>query len=267
MYSGYDLRELMYGHYQLGPGDAKMLTLNTDGIRACLWEEQIRPHLDFAIVGRYDRTRPRNEMNELRPDRHAVKQRQPAIASVPPGRARLPLHLSRLPTAHRPGEHQQVRFHDHHRLSLAGRSVVSKDFSRKDSIQMIYTIGTGEGKKQLKMGTLQAMVQALDIKSILDWRRGTDGALSADALRDAFPGEAYKLRWQSVQRRPHYHWRAQPSGGTERHQHAPAVRREDSGRLQAARETGAAAHQARSEGVAHLRRRNHRGRRVSEVDR
>jgi hypothetical protein len=53
---------------------------------------------------------------------------------------------------------------------------------------MIYTIGTEKAKgiKALRLVTLQAIVEALDIQTILDWRKETGEPLSPDALRDCY---------------------------------------------------------------------------------
>ena len=59
---------------------------------------------------------------------------------------------------------------------------------------MIYTIGLGRGRKQVKLSTLQAIATALDIGQILDWRRTTSDALTADTLRETFNnGQRYSF--------------------------------------------------------------------------
>jgi anaerobic ribonucleoside-triphosphate reductase activating protein len=64
IYTGHDAGQLVNGTYDL----RERLPLDTPGTRARLWTDQIRPHLDFAIVGPFDRTRPMSTMNPTRAD-------------------------------------------------------------------------------------------------------------------------------------------------------------------------------------------------------
>ena len=54
LFSGYTLTELITGQYDL----REPLHLDTPGIRSLLWTDQIKPHLDWSVTGRYDRSRP-----------------------------------------------------------------------------------------------------------------------------------------------------------------------------------------------------------------
>lgn len=64
LYTGHNAGQLVNGTYDL----RERLPLDTPGTRARLWTDQIRPHLDFAIVGPFDRTRPMSTMNPTRAD-------------------------------------------------------------------------------------------------------------------------------------------------------------------------------------------------------
>lgn len=68
LFTGFTHTELSEGSYDL----REWLPLDRPGIRALLWSDQIRPHLDWACIGRYDRTRPPAEIPEHRQDRHFV---------------------------------------------------------------------------------------------------------------------------------------------------------------------------------------------------
>ncbi len=54
---------------------------------------------------------------------------------------------------------------------------------------MIYTVGCGAGRKALPVSTITAIVDALKIERVLDWRKSPDGNPSAEALRSNFNGQ------------------------------------------------------------------------------
>ncbi len=64
VFTGYDKSELVYGNYNL----REKLPLDTPGIRAMLWTDQVQPHLGWVVYGRYDRTKPPSEGRADRQD-------------------------------------------------------------------------------------------------------------------------------------------------------------------------------------------------------
>ena len=64
LYTGHTIRQLVDGTYDL----REPLPVDTPGIRARLWTDQIWPHLDFVVEGPYDRTRQMSTVNPTRAD-------------------------------------------------------------------------------------------------------------------------------------------------------------------------------------------------------
>jgi anaerobic ribonucleoside-triphosphate reductase activating protein len=72
MFTGYTLTEMFAGSFDV-QNDAMLDTypqIRRDAIRMSLWSHQIRPHLDFAVTGRYNRKQL--TMRADLPYRHAV---------------------------------------------------------------------------------------------------------------------------------------------------------------------------------------------------
>lgn len=70
LFTGYTLQELTFGTYAIT--ESIPPHLQTDRMRASIWEHQVKQHLAWAITGRYDRTRPPESMPAHIPWRHAV---------------------------------------------------------------------------------------------------------------------------------------------------------------------------------------------------
>jgi organic radical activating enzyme len=64
LYTGHTIGQLVNGTYDL----REHLPMDTPGIRARLWTDQIWPHLDFLVEGPYDRTRLMSTINQTRAD-------------------------------------------------------------------------------------------------------------------------------------------------------------------------------------------------------
>jgi anaerobic ribonucleoside-triphosphate reductase activating protein len=74
-FSGYYLSELQNGEYAINEPNV----LTTPILRRAFWEHSIKPNLDWAKLGRYDRNRPVSEMREDLPYRHAVSSANQTI--------------------------------------------------------------------------------------------------------------------------------------------------------------------------------------------